>query len=111
MSESTPSTSSEPTTHSILSEKLSSAPAPRAESMEQEERLKRAQEKVGLTLKGWRLGRLLGVGPVSAAYEAVRGVQDGASKGVVRVMIGPFAKNERARSQFVRAAYAASRFQ
>lgn len=112
MSESPPSTSSEPTTHSLFREKLSTAPPPPApESMEPEERLKLAQEKVGLTLKGWRLGRLLGVGPVSAAYEAVRGVQDGASKGVVRVIIGPIAKNERARSQFVRAAYAASRFQ
>jgi serine/threonine-protein kinase len=70
-----------------------------------------AEEKVGLTLKGWRLGRLLGVGPVSAAYEATRGVQDGASRGVVRLVIGSLAKNERARSQFIRAAYAASRFQ
>jgi serine/threonine-protein kinase len=82
-----------------------------SESIRPEERVRLAQEKVGLTLKGWRLGRLLGVGPVSAAYEATRGVQDGASRGVVRVVIGSLAKNERARSQFIRAAYAASRFQ
>ena len=102
----------QPTTHSLLSEKLSSGPPPPApESMRPEERRRLAQEKVGLTLKGWRLGRLLGVGPISAAYEATRGVQDGATRGVVRVVIGSIAKNERARGQFIRAAYAGSRFQ
>ena len=113
MTEPPPSPSNgQPPTHSLLNEKLSSAPPPPTpESMRPEERLRLAQAKVGLTLKGWRLGRLLGVGPVSAAYEATRGVQDGASQGVVRVMIGSLAKNERARSQFIRAAYAASRFQ
>src|SRR5580698_3363032 len=112
MTESPSSPSNDAAPHSLLSEKLSSAPPPPApESLRPEERQRLAEEKVGLTLKGWRLGRLLGVGPVSAAYEAVRGVQDGASRGVVRVVIGSLAKNERARSQFIRAAYAGSRFQ
>jgi serine/threonine-protein kinase len=78
--------------------------------MRPEERLRLAQEKVGLTVKGWRLGRLLGVGPISAAYEATRGVHDGTARGVVRVVLGSLAKNERARGQFIRAAYAGSRF-
>jgi serine/threonine-protein kinase len=98
--------------HSILSEKLTAAlPPPSPDSLRTEERTKLAEQKVGLTLKGWRLGRLLGVGPVSAAYEATRGSQDGASRGVVRVLIGALGKNERAKSLFVRSAYAASRFQ
>jgi serine/threonine protein kinase len=97
---------------SLLSESLSSVtPPPPPELMGPEERQRLAEEKVGLTLKGWRLGRLLGVGPISAAYEATRGVQDGATRGVLRVVIGSLAKNERARGQFIRAAYAASRFQ
>jgi serine/threonine protein kinase len=96
---------------SLLTEKLSTAPPPPSpESIRPEERLRLAQAKVGLTLKGWRLGRLLGVGPISAAYEATRGAQDGISRGVVRVVLGSLAKNERARSQFIRAAYAGSRF-
>jgi serine/threonine-protein kinase len=101
-----------PSPHSLLQSKLeSAAPPPMSESMRPEERQRLAQAKVGLTVKGWRLGRLLGAGPITAAYEATRGVQDGASRGVVRVMIGSIAKSERAKSQFIRAAYAASRFQ
>lgn len=107
-----PGSSGPPGPHSILSEKLATAlPPPAPEALPDDARAKLAAEKVGLTFKGWRLGRLLGVGPVSAAYEATRGVQDGTSRGVVRLMIGSLAANERARSQFVRAAYAASRFQ
>jgi serine/threonine-protein kinase len=113
MSESPPRPSNgEPPTHSLLNEKLASAPPPPTpESIRPEERRRLADEKVGLTVKGWRLGRLLGVGPISAAYEATRGMQDGASRGVVRVVLGSLARNERAKSQFIRAAYAASRFQ
>jgi serine/threonine-protein kinase len=70
-----------------------------------------AEQKVGLTLKGWRVQRLLGVGPVSAAYEATRGAHDGSSRGVLRLLLGALGKNERAKGQFVRAAYAGSRFQ
>jgi serine/threonine protein kinase len=101
-----------PSPHRLLREKLASQPPPPvSESIRPEERLRLAQQKLGLTLKGWRLGGLLGVGPISAAYDATRGVQDGASRGVVRIVIGSLAKNERARTQFIRAAYAASRFQ
>jgi serine/threonine-protein kinase len=107
-----PGSSGPPGPHSILSEKLAAAlPPPAPEALPDDARAKLAAEKVGLTFKGWRLARLLGLGPVSAAYEATRGVQDGQSRGVVRLMVGSLAANERARSQFVRAAYAASRFQ
>ena len=96
---SSPITARSSDAHSILSEKL---PPPRRrrrrELLGPEEWVKIAHDKVGLTLKGWRFARLLGVGPVSAAYEATRGVHDGASRGVVRLMVGSLAKNERARS-------------
>jgi serine/threonine-protein kinase len=109
---SAPKGASSEATHSLLSEQLSVAlPPPEPEALHNEERAKLAAAKVGLTLKGWRLTRLLGLGPVSAAFEATRGTQDGASRGVLRLVIGSIASNERARGQFVRAAYAASRFQ
>jgi len=98
--------------HSVLSEKLAVAlPLPGPESTHDDARKLQAEQKVGLTLKGWRVQRLLGVGPVSAAYEATRGAHDGSSRGVLRLLLGTLGKNERAKSQFVRAAYAASRFQ
>ena len=98
--------------HSLLSEKLATAlPLPDAKATRDDERRRMAEQKVGLTLKGWRIQRLLGVGPASAAYEATRGSHDGSSRGVLRVLLGTLGKNERAKSQFVRAAYAASRFQ
>jgi serine/threonine protein kinase len=50
------------------------------------------------------------MGPVSAAFEAVRGVKDAAERAVVRVMVGSAAGHERARSLFLRSAYAANRF-
>jgi len=71
----------------------------------------RARAKLNANLRGWRLGRLLGVGPVTAAYEAVKGTKDAADKAVVKMMIGNAAKHERAKSLFLRAAYAANRFQ
>jgi serine/threonine-protein kinase len=107
-----PGEPSDKSPHSLLSEKLAAAlPPPGPEALQNEERAQLAAQKVGLTLKGWRLGRLLGVGPVSAAYEVTRGSHDGAARGVLRLLLGPLGKNERARSLFVRAAYAASRFQ
>jgi serine/threonine protein kinase len=102
----------EPSPHSLLSERLAVAlPLPAPESVRYDERKQEAEQKVGLTMKGWRVQRLLGVGPVSAAYEATRGAHDGSSRGVLRLLLGALGKNERAKSQFVRAAYAASRFQ
>jgi serine/threonine protein kinase len=94
-------------------ERLSAAkgpiePPPPSISMNERERL--ALQNVGLTLKGWRLARLLGTGPVSAAYEATRGARDGAAKATVRLMIGTIGAHEHARSQFLRGAYAANRF-
>jgi serine/threonine-protein kinase len=74
------------------------------------ERLALAKKKLNLTLKGWRLTRLLGVGPVTAAYEGVRGARDATERVVVKVMIGSIATHERAKSVFLRAAYAANRF-
>jgi len=83
------------------------APPP---SLPAEERARLANANVGMTVKGWRLARLLGVGPVTAAYEATRGANDGA-RAVLRLMIGTAAAHERSRAQFLRAAYSASRFQ
>jgi serine/threonine protein kinase len=84
------------------------APTPPALPVGERERV--ALESVGLTLKGWRLARLLGTGPVTAAYEATRGARDGAAQATVRLMIGNIAKHEQARSHFLRGAYAANRF-
>jgi serine/threonine-protein kinase len=99
------------TRRSLLAEQLNvTPPPPGPESLRGEERARLAEAKVGLTIKGWRLTRLLGVGPVTAAYEVTRGSRDGAAKGVLRLMIGSIGRNERARSQFLRAAYAANRF-
>ncbi len=67
--------------------------------------------RVNTQIRGWRLSRLLGVGPVSAAYEAVKGAKDAAERGTLRLMIGNVAKHERSKSLFLRAAYAANRFQ
>ncbi len=105
--------------HSLLSDKLAVAlplpdppvSDPGTDPSRDDARKAQAEQKIGLTLKGWRVQRLLGVGPVSAAYEATRGAHDGATRGVLRLLLGTLAKNERAKSQFVRAAYAASRFQ
>jgi serine/threonine protein kinase len=69
-----------------------------------------AKQRLGSILKGWRLVRLLGVGPVTAAYEAVKGSGDGAERAVAKVMLGPISAHERARQLFVRASYAANRF-
>ena len=69
------------------------------------------RQKVGLTLKGWRLGaaarRRSGLGGIRGDARRPRR----RLAGRLRVMIGSLAKNERARSHFVRGAYAASRFQ
>ncbi len=70
-----------------------------------------ALARVNTQIRGWRLSRLLGVGPVSAAYEAVKGAKDAAERGTLRLMIGNVAKHERSKSLFLRAAYAANRFQ
>jgi serine/threonine protein kinase len=78
-----------------------------------EERTKLARSREGTKALGWRLHRLLGVGPVSAAYEAFFG-EDGPPEqrdhAVVKLLVGSVAKNEQARALFLRSAYAANRF-
>ncbi len=69
-----------------------------------------ARKRIGTSLKGWRLAKLLGVGPATATYEARKGPGDAGERAVVRVLQGGAAKSERGESQFLRAAYAASRF-
>lgn len=69
-----------------------------------------AKHRVGTRIKGWRLLRLLGTGPLTAAYEAIHGEKDSGDRGVLRVLTGDLAKNERAKGQFLRASYAANRF-
>jgi len=68
----------------------------------------RALARVGTKLGGWRLSRLLGVGPVSTAYEAYLGDDDAGEHVVLRLLSG--AHDEPARLLFLRAAYAANRF-
>lgn len=75
-----------------------------------EEREEAARKRVGSRIKGWRLLTLLGVGPLSAAYEAIHGEKDSGDRGVLRLLTGDLGKNERAKGQFLRAAYAANRF-
>ncbi len=96
---------------SLLSQRLVAAPAsvPLREAP-REERLKAALARVGTRLKGWRLHRLLGVGPVGATYEAFFGEGDKGDHAVVKTLLGDAATNERARSLFLRAGYAANRF-
>jgi eukaryotic-like serine/threonine-protein kinase len=84
-------------------------PMPAAQTFAEREIAARA--RVNTQVRGWRLVRLLGVGPVSAAYEAVKGAKDAAERGTLKLMIGNIAKHEASRSVFVRAAYAANRFQ
>jgi serine/threonine protein kinase len=84
---------------------------PLPEELSTVERQRLAQERVNSQLKGWRLVRLLGVGPVAAAYEAVRGAKDARERAVLRLMVGKLGQHERARSLFLRGAYAANRFQ
>lgn len=74
------------------------------------EREELAHRRVGTRIKGWRLLRLLGTGPLTAAYEAIHGEKDSGDRGVLRVLTGDLAKNERAKGQFLRASYAANRF-
>lgn len=70
-----------------------------------------ARQRVGSTLRGWRLAHLLGTGPLSASYEAFRGPGDGGERGVLKLMLDPIFSHDRARSLVVRGAYAANRFQ
>ncbi len=96
---------------SPLSVRLQVGPDSRAlESESEGTRQALAESKVGSRLRGWRLVRLLGVGPVTAAYEAYRGQKDATEHAVVRLMIGTPGNDERARSLFLRASYAANRF-
>jgi serine/threonine protein kinase len=62
----------------------------------------------GRTLGGWTLIERLGAGPVCESWIATRGV--GAERAVVRVLSAPFASDERARLEWVRASWAANRF-
>jgi len=61
---------------------------------------------VGTKIRGWRLVRLLGVGPVSAAYEAYFG-DDDAEHAVLKLCT---VHEKDAQSLFLRAVYAANRF-
>ncbi len=74
------------------------------------QRVALAEERVGKSLGGWRLLRVLGVGPVTAAYEVVRGEKDAKERAVLRLMIGRASQDEVARGLFMRASYAANRF-
>jgi serine/threonine protein kinase len=91
--------------------KLASAPdEPPPPSMSRKEREEIAKKRVGATLKGWRLARLMGVGPICAAYESFRGADDSGEHVVLKLMVGNIAKHERARAMFLRGAYASNRF-
>ncbi len=98
--------------HSPLSiRRLSSAQAePTLPPMSRKEREELAQKRVGTSIKGWRLAHLLGVGPVTAAYDTFRGPGDGGEHVVLKLMLGNVAKHERARGMFLRGAYASNRF-
>lgn len=97
---------------SPLSQRLQEAPieeAPRVVS--EAERTTLAKKRIGATLKtGHRLTKLYGVGVTTATYEATKGPGDAGERAVVRMLLGDVAKSERAKSHFLRAAYAASRF-
>ncbi len=69
-----------------------------------------AEERIGKSLGGWRLLRVLGVGPVTAAYEVVRGEKDAKERAILRLMLGKAAHDDVARGLFMRASYAANRF-
>ena len=99
-------------TSNSLRARLGSTPSqPPPKELPLADRKSLAETRLNSALKGWRLVRLLGVGPVSAAYEAVRGSKDATERGVARVMIGEIGTHERAKSHFLRSAYAANRFQ
>ena len=68
-----------------------------------------AKKRLNSVLKGWRLTRLLGVGPVTAAYLAHRGAKDAREQAVLKLAVG-MPMQERARSLFLRACYASNRF-
>lgn len=72
-----------------------------------DERANEASARIGSDLKGWKLEKLLGLGPTSAAFEATTAEGE---RAVVRVADVSIARDERARGQFLRAAYAANRF-
>jgi serine/threonine-protein kinase len=75
-----------------------------------EERAELAAQHLGKSLGGWRLLRVLGVGPVTAAFEAVKGEKDAKERAILRLMIGKASRDEVARGLFMRASYAANRF-
>jgi serine/threonine protein kinase len=90
---------------------LATAPVePTPPSMSARDREALAKKRVGSTMKGWRLARLLGTGPVCAAYESFRGADDSGEHVVLRVMVGNIATHERARAMLLRGAYASNRF-
>jgi len=96
---------------SPLSQRLGSAPAEaKVELATESARTQLAKKRLGATVKGYRLTKLLGVGTATASYEAVKGAGDAGERAVVRVLLGDVAGSERAKSHFLRAAYAASRF-
>ncbi len=53
---------------------------------------------------------MLSVDGATASFEAIKGAGDAGERAIVRVMLGEVAKSERARSHFLRSAYASGRF-
>jgi serine/threonine-protein kinase len=95
---------------SPLSQRLTAPRSDPPPSLSPREREELAKKRVGTTIKGWRLARLLGIGAITAAYESFRGPTDGGEHVVLKLMLGRVATHERARSMFLRAAYASNRF-
>ncbi len=96
---------------SLLNPRLGEAPEEeRCSVLPEDQRLALARKKVGTSLKGWRVHKLIGVGRTTASYEAVKGAGDAGERAVIRMLIGDVARSSRARSHFLRAAYAANRF-
>lgn len=96
---------------SPLSQRLGNAPTEaKVELAPEAARTQLAKKRIGATLKGYRLTKLLGVGTATATFEAVKGAGDAGERVVARMLLGDVAKSERAKSHFLRAGYAASRF-
>lgn len=101
----------EPAESSPLSQRLGQVPTEATVSLASEgDRIRTAKRHIGETLKGYRLAKLYGVGTSTATFEAVKGPGDAGERVVIRILLGEVAKSERAKSHFLRAAYAASRF-
>lgn len=105
-----PDTEHEPSPLSLRLASVPDEPAVAMPALSPDERDRLAKKRLNTTLKGWRLTKLLGTGPVTAAYQAYRGSKDAKEMAVIKVMVGDLATHERARGLFLRGAYAANRF-